>query len=398
MIRVVSFSTRGGRNQAELRELLDLRLNEFCGAWCESDLQIAHYVAPSELLGWTTLYAGRTDKDDRYGVVVAGASSPNIEEAVAVLIGELNERMAIARFDPPILAKGSAEQLEMHGYKLFDWKSYLGIPLDGYRGGPEFTETTECAWIAGESLTNGTEVLVPRGLVVQDVDQNWGEVTTVGCASAATAKIALERAQAEVLERDLLRLSWFLGASPSMMKRPVESSYIADGESWATSFHRISSSASEIGVVLVYSRCRDVPIFSIGSAYGPVDHQQTVDHAYRECMQGRLHIGIRSRNGELAPSHVRRFRDHGAWYSCETKIGVVDTYFGGAGIEIDYGVPNQQNGVLVRLRTDSYTSVVRVLLPDAQRLEAAHQQLRASKRLRELAKNKELVLLPHPFA
>lgn len=398
MIRAVAFSTKGGRSQAELRKLLDLQLNEFCSAWHETDLQLAHYVAPSELPGWTTLYAGYTDTGDKYGVVVAGASSPNIDEAVAVLIGELNERMAIARFDPPVLAKGTAEQLETHGYKLFDWKSYLGIPLDGFRSSPEFTETTECTWIAGESLTNGTEVLVPRGLVVRDVDQNWGEVTTVGCASAATAKVASERAQAEVLERDLLRLSWFLGASPSTMSGPVESSYVLDGDSWDTSFHRVSSSHSQIGVVLVYSRCRDAPIFSVGSAYGPLDQRQTVDHAYRECMQGRLHSAIRSRNGELAASQVRRFRDHGAWYSCETRIGVVDAYFRGAGIEVEYGVPNQQNGVLIQLRTDSYTSVVRVLLPEAQRLEAAHQQLRVSKRLGELAKNRELVLLPHPFA
>ncbi|MYV98736.1 hypothetical protein GT354_10655, partial [Streptomyces sp. SID3343] len=156
-------------------------------------------------------------------IVVGSAAGHRREQVAASARGELLERVG------NILAGRTAEanaevvatyaELRRKGIPALD-------PADLARHGsansehPEAVRTTRRLWVLGHSAHTGDETHVPAGAVFlhhrppADCDPGPG-VGSTGVASHPDGRAAAEHAAWEVLERDLVRRSWYGLSSPA---------------------------------------------------------------------------------------------------------------------------------------------------------------------------------------
>jgi ribosomal protein S12 methylthiotransferase accessory factor len=166
---------------------------------------------------------GPTDASGGAPVVVGSAAGADEADVAARARSELVERVS------NILAGRAAERagkvvapfdhLRREGAPALDpaaWRS--SVPIDDVRRVP-------LLWVAGRSLIDDREVLVPAGAAFLRHRPPAGCGATLragsaGVAAHATTPSAVRHALLEVLERDLVARSWF-GAGPAHVADPL---------------------------------------------------------------------------------------------------------------------------------------------------------------------------------
>ncbi|WP_329179228.1 YcaO-like family protein [Streptomyces sp. NBC_01477] len=160
-------------------------------------------------------------------LIVGSAAGHSTAHVVASARGELLERVG------NILAGRAAEsraavvathgELRRKGIPAVD-------PADlepaGAAGGPEESRTTRRLWVLGRSLHTGADIHVPAGAVFLHHRAPAGcdpgpRAGSTGIAAHPDPEAAAQHAAWEILERDLVRRSWYgLSAAPEVVAAP----------------------------------------------------------------------------------------------------------------------------------------------------------------------------------
>jgi ribosomal protein S12 methylthiotransferase accessory factor YcaO len=419
-LRVLTFAPMSGRIQAKLAAALRANLAELERRWAPIEFDVHNYGSPETLGTWTVLAASPPPSDTKTsGLAAGGASSLDAEEAVNILTGELNERIAATRFKPTKLHLGSARELSRSGRLVFDFEAHLGRPLVAERWRfRDFDPNAAYLWTTAESLATQSEVWIPYSFVATGGPEKFCELTSVGCASAPSAEDGVGRAVAELKERDALRIAWYSGLQPTEVTNRetlAEIEEIPSQADWQSRLMLLPISSGE-GVSMHYMCSPKEKTFSIGTALGALE-RSVVYHATREAMQGKLDLWL---NGSRPiPSSVITFADHAMWYCRSERFQSIETFFRSQrvlndGLSRDLSesetvndldpadssvIPpmTMEGGVFVRLSEDDRPCVVRVVLPECQSLEGSHDSARVSKRALSICTNGTVRLDPHPF-
>lgn len=368
-------------------------------------LEIKRYRAPAHLLGNTLVMCEYRSPGRR--PMTAAACGRNIESFVVPFCGELTERISLSRFRPQVYRTATEEQLRTEGLNVFDTTGYLGESLfpDKWPFSPYSTEEA-LDWTIAEDLENpATPKYLPIRLCQSAItrSQAWCELTSVGTAAGPTIEYATEHAVREIFERDALRTAWFNSwtleqADPPDSWKEVRERDVELG--WQTKFFR---GTTRIGAPLWVSHTQhpSLHLTAMGSSCTPWP-EEGLTHALAEALQGRLYTWL-TRNGRDFGAPVRTFLDHASYYSDPRRITQVNGLFATGS---DHDVNNTgENWVRETLRgaarltlyADADTTVVRVLHPRAQPVEADHDAARLVGQMRTLARDC-LRTAPTPFA
>ena len=143
-----------------------------------------------------------------------GGAGTTRAEAAAAAVGEALERYSLTYVDPRGLVVASADELgdeavEPGRFALFSERQHAraGFPF------VPFDRGTRVPWVEGTRVRDGARAWVPAELVFLGATsveggERIGYATSSGAACAETVDAALERALAEVLERDAFMIVW----------------------------------------------------------------------------------------------------------------------------------------------------------------------------------------------
>lgn len=399
-LEILCFGPLAPKTHARLEKRVEAGLRDFENRYPLVSHRVQLYESPDEVDPWVVVTAVSTTQ-----VIDATGSSLDADEAVDIFLGELEERAAIATYRPKRTLVGSARSLERAGKRVFDCASLLGQPVFPrlWTFGT-YSIDEEYEWAPAISLEDGCETWIPLCLIAGTDGRRLSELTSIGCAFGESAELALERAHAELAERDALRIAWFLDRHPSPIpRRPssVEARDVSNG-GWETMLFFLGA-ADSAGVVIVYARDPTSSRFAIGSAFGTRD-EATLSHAVRECYQARLSAWFQK--GEAPPKKIESFDDRLPWYSNRSGIHELDMFFGlepkrPGRVErtVLESLPpiSTGGGVYVLVKDEPGRSIVRMVLPDCQPMESAHAAGRKTSRLLSIAGQASVRDLPHPF-
>ena len=367
---------------------------------------IKSYRAPAHLLGNTLVMCEYRSPGRR--PMTAAACGYNIESLLVRFCGELTERISLSRFRPQVYRTATEEQLRTEGLNIFDTTGYLGAALfpDKWRFSP-YSRDDVVDWTIAEDLESpATPMYVPIQLCQSRItrSQAWCELTSVGTAAGPTIKYATEHAVREIFERDALRTAWFTFLTLGQTSPPVSWNDMRERDveaGWKTTFF---CGATRIGVPLwvVHTLHPALHLTAIGSSCTPCP-EEGLNHALDEALQGRLYTWL-TRNDRDLGAGVHTFLDHASYYSNPQRFTQAGRLFA---VNIEHDVNNNNTGAdwghetlsgaaRLTLYVDANTSVVRVLHPRAQPVEADHDAARLVGQMRTLSRN-SLRTTPTPF-
>lgn len=368
-------------------------------------LEIKRYRAPDHLLGNTLVMCEYRSPGRR--PMTAAACGRNIGSFVVRFCGELTERISLSTFRPEVHRTATEEQLRAEGLNVFDTTGYLGESLfpDKWKF-PPYSTMEVLDWTIAEDLENpAAPKYLPIRLCQSKIarSQAWCELTSVGTAAGPTVEYATDHAIREIFERDALRIAWFTSRTLEQTEPPDSWKELRERDvelGWRTRFFR---GATRIGVPLWVSHTLHpgLHLTAMGSSCTPWP-EEGLTHALAEALQGRLYTWL-TRNGRDLGAPVRTFLDHAGYYSDPQRITQVNGLFAAGG---DHDVDNtgedwvrETLGGAARLTlyADADTTVVRVLHPRAQPVEADHDAARLVGQMRTLARDC-LRTTPTPFA
>lgn len=368
-------------------------------------LEIKRYRAPDHLLGNTLVMCEYRSPGRR--PMTAAACGRNIGSLVARFFGELTERISLSTFRPEVYRTATEEQLRTEGLDVFDTTGYLGESLfpDKWPFSPYPAEGV-LDWTIAEDLESpATQKYLPIRLCQSKITQSqaWCELTSVGTAAGPTIKFATDHAVREIFERDALRTAWFTSRTLEQADPPDSWKEVRERDvelGWQTRFFR---GTTRIGVPLWVSHTLhpSLHLTAMGSSCTPWP-EEGLTHALAEALQGRLYAWL-TRNGRDLGAPVSTFLDHASYYSNPQRITQVSGLFA-AGSDHDVSNTGEDwvretlsGAARLTLYADADTTVVRVLHPRAQPVEADHDAARLVGQMRTLARDC-LRTAPTPFA
>lgn len=172
-----------------------------------------------------------------------GTSWESAEAAQQAAVGEAIERYSGNYVDPARLVRGSYDFLTARGLNALNPASLAlyseaqhatpGFPF------PQFTSTSECAWVKGWSHTKAAEIYVPAFLSyvawhehperAENGEPLYAYPNLAGIAAGPSKDFALMSGLEEVIERDASMVWWHNAkALPSLPDLPELQSLIAD--------------------------------------------------------------------------------------------------------------------------------------------------------------------------
>lgn len=368
-------------------------------------LEIKRYRAPAHLLGNTLVMCEYRSPGRR--PMTAAACGPNIGSLVVRFCGELTERISLSRFRPQVYRTATEERLRTEGLNVFDTTEHLGESLFLDKWPFALYSTEEILdWTIAEDLENpATPKYIPVRLCQSAIarSQAWCELTSVGTAAGPTIEYATEHAVREIFERDALRTAWFTCRTLGQTDPPDSWKEVRERDvelGWQTRFFR---GTTRIGVPLWVSHTLhpSLHLTAMGSSCTPWP-EEGLTHALAEALQGRLYTWL-MRNGRDLGAPVRTFLDHASYYSNSQRITQVNGLFTAGS---DHDVNNRgedrvretlSGAARLTLYADADTTVVRVLHPRAQPVEADHDAARLVGQMRTIARD-SMRTDPTPFA
>lgn len=177
-------------------------------------------ASPRERAGTVLARLGDTaveppDGDGRGFDYNAMGKGPDREAALRSVLGEFAERYAAHAHDPADdeTVVGSHDDLVAAGHETVPFR-----PLVRYDGGvfDRFGRDDRTRWLRGHTLADGTPTFVPAGLVYA-TETNYFHASSNGWACHETTAAALASSLLELVERDAVVRSWFLGRSPDRL-------------------------------------------------------------------------------------------------------------------------------------------------------------------------------------
>ncbi|HEV7826339.1 MAG TPA: YcaO-like family protein [Mycobacteriales bacterium] len=368
-------------------------------------LEIETYRAPAHLLG--NLLAMCEYRVQGRRPLTAAACGRDLGSAVVRLCGELTERIGLSRFRPQVHRTATEEQLRAERLAVFDTAGYLGDAVfpDRWPFAP-YSAHEVVDWTIAEDLA---DPVTPRYLPVRLCQamvtraRAWCELTSVGTAAGPTIGHATEHAIREIFERDALQTAWFASRTLEPTDAPDCWDEVRERDAelgWRTTFFR---GTTRIGIPLwvVHTLHPGLHLTAIGSSCAP-SPEDGLDHALGEALQGRLYTWL-TRDDRDRGAPVRTLLDHAGYYSTSQRVDQVRRLFA-AGGEHELGRTREDpvhetldGAARLILHADADTTVVRVLHPRAQPVEADHDAARLVGPTRTLARG-ALRTAPAPFA
>lgn len=234
---------------------------------------------------------GRNSASGGASVLIGSAAGHDREDVAARARGELLERMS------NVLAGRAAEAARPVVATFARLRRQRAPAIDPIHwGGPETRETPQL-WVSGRSLLTGAEALVPAGVTFLHHRPPQGcqamlRVGSTGLAAHPHPTAAANHAVWEVLERDLVRRSWYdPQTAPTVTSRqpglPAAVEQLLYHLRLRLTVLRIPSPAT-VGCVVACLSTQDGDRQSFGARCGPAhDQQPSVEKAVYEALMVR---------------------------------------------------------------------------------------------------------------
>jgi ribosomal protein S12 methylthiotransferase accessory factor len=359
------------------------------------------------------------------------------ESALFSLLGETVERYAAANYGAIPVFRSTVDRLSrpfLHPDDVIgsrDEKFWKGRPL-------RFHKEMPIAWVQGENLQTGQDILVPALLALmtaqtQQPEELFEIPVSTGLAAGQSRDSALKAGLFEVIERDAIAIHWLL-------RRPLHpilnlDAFIDDLPETAQillSRHNLlkagafaMTNALSLPAVLVRLQAVKPGMgFSLGAAVAD-DWPTAIAKAVREACHVWLSyvLSWSPTAPQISIQDIKTYTDHGAFYFNAAQPDLTDWFFDGEGVavlssgrkelslsELVIACQRKQLTVLTVDLTpaDIHSlglSVVRVIVPQLQPLTCgASRKFTDMRRMEKCIKQANAPLThgvnenPHPFA